>query len=105
VWLTAVALVTPSMGIVSGYSVALGGLISLIPGTYFMVRYFRFSGARAMEQVIRSAYLAELGKIAQMVLGFTLVFALVKPLNPLAVMGGFLLVQVAGMVVAARLGR
>ncbi|MES2604502.1 MAG: ATP synthase subunit I [Pseudomonadota bacterium] len=104
VWLTMVVVVTLALGLVSGYSTALGGLISLIPGSYFMVRYFRHSGARAMEQVLRSAFIAELGKIAQMCLGFALVFTLVKPLNPLAVMGGFLIVQVAGMLIAARLG-
>lgn len=105
VWITAVALVALAQGVVSGYSVALGGLISLVPGIYFMVRYFRYSGARAMEQVIRSAYLAELGKLAQIVLGFALVFTLVKPLNPMAVVGGFLIVQVAGILIAARLGK
>jgi ATP synthase protein I len=105
VWLITSAVVALALGVMSGYSTALGGLISLIPGSYFMVRYFRHSGARAMEQVIRNAYVAELGKIAQMGLGFALVFILVKPLNPMAVMGGFLIVQVAGMMIAARLDR
>jgi ATP synthase protein I len=102
VWLIAVVLVTVVQGIVSGYSAALGGLNSLLPGSWFTLRYFRFSGARAMEKVVRNAYIGEIVKLVQMVTGFTLVFALVKPLNPLAVIGGFLVVQVAGMVIAAR---
>lgn len=103
VWLALVVLITMVLGTVGGYSAALGGLISLLPGSWFMVRYFRYSGARAMEQVVRNAYIGEIVKLVQMGTGFTLVFALVSPLNPLAVMGGFLVVQVAGMVIAAKL--
>ncbi len=103
VWLALVVLATTALGMVAGYSVALGGLISLLPGSWFMMRYFRLSGARAMEQVVRNAFVGEAVKLVQIVAGFALVFALVKPLSPLAVVGGFLVVQVAGMVITSRL--
>ena len=93
-----------ALGWESGYSVALGGLISLIPGSLFTLRYFRHSGARAMEQVVKNAYVAELVKLGQMGLGFALVFALVEPVEPSAVAGGFVLVQMAGLGISSWLG-
>lgn len=103
VWLTSVVLVTLIMGLEDGYPVAMGGLISLLPGCWFMVRYFRYSGARSMEQLVRNAYIGEIVKLVQMGAGFALVFAVARPLNLVAVTGGFLVVQVAGMVIAAKL--
>ena len=103
IWLASVVLTAAALGVLAGYAVALGGLISLLPGSWFMMRYFRLSGARAMEQVLRNAFVGEAVKLVQIVAGFTLVFTLVEPLSPLAVVGGFLVVQVAGMVITSRL--
>ena len=57
-----------------------------------------------MEQVVRNAYIAELVKLTQMGAGFALVFALVKPVEPVAVAGGFVVVQLAGLGIASWLG-
>lgn len=103
VWLAVSLAATIALGRVGGYSAALGGLISLLPGTYFMIRYFRHSGARAMDLVVKSAYIAEGVKLVLMACGFALVFSQVKPLMPMAVAGGFVVVQVAGMWIAAKL--
>jgi ATP synthase protein I len=101
VWLVSVVLAILFLGLDAGFAVALGGLISLLPGCWFTVRYFRYSGARSMEQVVRNAYVGEVVKLVQMGAGFALVFALARPLNLMAVIGGFLVVQVAGILIAA----
>jgi F0F1-type ATP synthase assembly protein I len=56
-----------------------------------------------MERVVRNAFVGEAVKLVQMVIGFALVFALVRPLSPLAVLSGFVVVQLAGMVITSRL--
>ena len=101
VWLIMFMIALATFGKVGGYSAALGGLISLLPGIYFMFRYFLVSGARAMEHVVRNAYIAEAIKLGLMGLGFMAVFRLVSPLSPAAVFGGFLVMHVAGLVVSA----
>ncbi len=100
-WLIMFMVAITTLGKVSGYSVALGGLISLLPGIYFMFRYFLVSGARAMEQVVKNAYIAEAIKLGLISLGFMTVFKLVSPLSPASVFGGFLVMHVAGLVVSA----
>lgn len=104
VWLGVSLTALFAFGWVGGYSAALGGLVSLIPGSLFTLRYFRHSGARAMEQVVKNAYVAELVKLTQMGVGFALVFAGVKPVEPMAVAGGFVVVQLAGLGIASWLG-
>jgi ATP synthase protein I len=103
VWLIMSLAATLLLGVVSGYSVAIGGLISLVSGAYFMARYFKHSGARAMEIVVRNALIAEFVKLVLIGLSFALVFALVKPLSPQSVFGGFLVVQLIGMIISTRL--
>ncbi len=100
-WLIMFMIAIAMLGKVGGYSVALGGLISLLPGVYFMFRYFLVSGAHAMEQVVRNAYIAEAIKLGLIGLGFMAVFKLVTPLSPAGVFGGFLVMHVAGLVVTA----
>lgn len=92
-----VFVVFATMGAVSAWSAALGGVISIIPSALFAQRVFRHSGARSMEKAVRSAYQGELVKLLMMGAGFALVFALVEPLQVSAVFGGFLAVHVAGL--------
>ena len=80
----------------AGFSALLGGLLCLVPHAYFTVCAFRYTGARAAEQVVRDFYRGETGKYALTLAGFALVFALVRPLNVAAlfgVYGGALLLQ------------
>ncbi len=101
IWLIMLLIAIAALGKVGAYSVALGGLISLLPGIYFMFRYFLISGARAMEQVVRNAYIAEAIKLGLIGLGFIVVFKLVNPVSPASVFGGFLVMHIAGLVVSA----
>jgi ATP synthase protein I len=91
------------LGKVSAYSVLLGGLISIIPNAYFAAKVFSQSGARAMETVVRNAYLGEFIKLALMGAGFSLVFVLVKPLQAPGVFAGFVLVHIVWLVSLIRL--
>jgi ATP synthase protein I len=91
------------LGTVSAYSVLLGGMISIIPNAYFASKVFRHSGARAMEQIVRSAYLGEIIKLALTGAGFALAWSFVRPLEISGLMGGFLLAHVTGMVTLVKL--
>jgi ATP synthase protein I len=86
-----------TLGRVGAWSVALGGLISILPNAYFAHCVFRHAGARSMEKVVRSAYQGELVKLLLMGAGFALVFALVKSARVSAVFGGFLVVHIGGL--------
>ena len=92
-----------ALGKVSAYSVLLGGLISIIPNAYFAAKVFSQTGARAMESVVRNAYLGEFIKLALMGAGFSLVFVLVKPLQASGVFAGFVLVHIVWLVCLIRL--
>ena len=85
------------LGLVFAYSVMLGGFISIIPNVYFANRVFRVSGARAMEAVVRNAYVGELIKLALTGAGFALSFVLVDPLHVPGLFAGFVLVHITGI--------
>jgi ATP synthase protein I len=80
-------------GPVAGYSVLLGSLICVIPNAFLALRLAvpRFDpGAR---ELIRAAYIGELGKLAITVVMFSVVFVLVKPLAVAALFAGFIAAQ------------
>ncbi|GAB1265660.1 ATP synthase subunit I [Aurantivibrio infirmus] len=79
------------------YSLALGGVIQILPNLYFAMQAFRFQGARATRQTLIAFNKGEVGKFILTIIGFAVVFAMVKPLNVAAVFGAYvamLLVQV-----------
>lgn len=78
-------------GVVAGYSGLCGGLIAWLPNLYFAHKAFRYSGARAAQSIVRSFYAGEAGKLILTAVLFALTFAGVKPLEPLAVFGVFML--------------
>jgi ATP synthase protein I len=67
----------------------LGGLIQLVPNTYFAWRVFRFSGAAAAHRVAQSFYRGEMVKFVLTGAGFALVFSLVDAVNPPALFAGY----------------
>jgi len=73
-------------GPVAGYSALLGSLTCVIPLSR------RDPGARAL---IQAAYIGELGKLALTVLMFSIVFALVRPLEVAPLFAGFIATQLA----------
>ncbi|PTU76785.1 F0F1 ATP synthase subunit I [Pseudomonas indoloxydans] len=79
------------LGGVAGYSALLGGLIAWLPNLYFAHKAFRFSGARAAREIVRSFYAGEAGKLILTFVLFALTFAGVKPLAAPALFGVYLL--------------
>ena len=84
-------------GWVSAYSLLIGGLISLIPGTLFANRVFKYRGARAARQIAREVNRGEAIKLVLSAAGFAAAFIAVHPLNVVALFSGFVLVHLAGV--------
>ena len=83
-----------SMVSVTAYSSLFGGLIAIGPNAYFSYCAFRFSGARVAGLVARSFYHGEMAKFLLTTGLFAGVFALVKPIDVVA-----LLLTYVGMIV------
>jgi ATP synthase protein I len=79
------------LGKVAGYSALLGGMIAWLPNLYFAHKAFRFSGARAAQEIVRSFYAGEAGKLILTFVLFALTFAGVKPLEAPVLFGVYLL--------------
>jgi ATP synthase protein I len=92
-------------GWVSAYSLLIGGLISLIPGTLFANRVFKYRGARAARQIAREVNRGEAIKLVLSAAGFAAAFIVVDPLNVVALFSGFVLVHLAGVTLFVRLNR
>lgn len=78
-------------GNVAGYSALLGGMIAWLPNLYFAHKAFRYSGARAAREIVRSFYAGEAGKLILTFVLFALTFAGVKPLEAPMLLGVYLL--------------
>lgn len=85
------------------YSVLLGGLISIVPNTYFAILAFRYSGARAASNVAKSLYFGEVGKFILTATLFACVFVLVRPLVASALFAAFIAMMVLNWFLVLRL--
>jgi ATP synthase protein I len=74
-------------------SAALGALVCWLAHCYFAWQSFRTAGARASKQVMLNMYRGMLGKFTIVIVGFILILSNVKPLSPVALFCGFILVQ------------
>jgi ATP synthase protein I len=74
-------------------SAALGALVCWLASCYFSWQSFRAAGARASKQVLSNMYRGLLGKFGIVIVGFVLILINVKPLSPVALFCGFILVQ------------
>jgi ATP synthase protein I len=80
-------------------SVALGGLVAIIPNAWFARGVFRWRAGGAAQRAARAGVAAEIGKFLLSVTGFALVFGLVRPVEGWAVFAGYgamLLIQIIG---------
>ena len=87
---------TVLFGRLTGYSMLLGGLIALLANVYFAFKAFRYFGARSARAIVQSFWAGEMGKLILTAALFALVFVAVKPLQPLALFTGYLLVLGTG---------
>jgi len=83
-------------GSVAGYSGLLGGLIALLANVFFAYKAFRYFGARSSKAIVQSFWSGEMGKQILTAALFALVFVGVKPLQPVALFAGYLLVLGTG---------
>ena len=74
-------------------SATLGALICWLASCYFSWQSFRAAGARASKQVLSNMYRGLMGKFTIVIVGFILILSNVKPLSPVALFCGFILVQ------------
>ena len=74
-------------------SAALGAFVAWLGSAYFAWQAFRQSGANASKSILGGFYRGMIGKFVIVVVGFSLVFAMVRPLSAGAVLIGFALVQ------------
>ena len=81
------------MGATAGKSALLGGVAVVIPNGFLAARLLRQSGDESMTAIMRSAWIGEIGKLLLTVLMFAAIFAAVRPLEPVAVFGGFIAAQ------------
>ena len=83
-------------GWVAGYSGLLGGLIAWLANVYFAFKAFRYFGARSAKAIVQSLWAGEMGKQILAAALFALLFVVVRPLEPLAVFAGYLVVLAVG---------
>jgi ATP synthase protein I len=86
---------------VAAYSILLGGLVSIVPNSYFAWKAFRYRGARNTPLIVRSFYAGETGKLIMTGVMFAIIFASIKPLNPLAVIVSYIATIIIGLIAAA----
>ena len=88
--LVPLCLVILALDEVRAYSVLCGGMVAILPQAYFAALAFRWRGARSARAIARSGYAGEVGKFFLSVAGFAAVFAVVRPIDGLAVFAGYL---------------
>ena len=71
-------------------SIALGGLIQLIPQAWFTRQAFKYAGANQATAIVRSMYRGETGKLILTACGFVAVFITIDDLNVTALMSAFI---------------
>ena len=92
-----------SHGIVTK-SAALGALLSFVAQWVFTRFVFWHSGYRARRQIVSQLYRGQMAKWLIIILGFVLIFTLIKPLSAAALIFGFITMQLAHNILSAVLG-
>ena len=92
------------LGTVMAYSILLGGLVSIVPNSYFAWKAFRYRGARNTPLIVKSFYAGETGKLVMTGLMFAMIFAGIRPLNELAVIVSYIVTIAIGLLATAWVG-
>jgi len=80
-------------GSVAGYSALLGSLTCVIPNAFLATRIVLARQDRGARDLIRAAWVGEMGKLALTVLMFSIVFVTVRPLAAGSLFAGFIAAQ------------
>ena len=70
-----------------------GGMICAVPNAYFIHKAFKYSGARQIDNVLRSLYQGGTWKIVLTAIGFAAAFKLINPVDFIALFSTFITVQ------------
>lgn len=89
------------LGLVAGYSAVLGGLTCVVPSAFLAARMLAVSRSGNPRKMLNATYLGEAGKLLITLALFVAIYRLVSPLNPGALLVGFVIVVIAGVWVAA----
>ena len=89
-------------GQVAGFSALLGSAACFIPNAFLALRLAAPRRSTGAKDLMRAAYIGEIGKLAITVLMFSIIFAAVRPLSAPALFAGFIATQLmtfAGLLV------
>ena len=89
-------------GDVAAYSAWIGGLVFVLANLWFAIRTFANNKTEA-RQVIFSIYLAELEKFSIVIVTMIAIFITVNPLEPMAVVAGFVVAQIVSLVISPKI--
>lgn len=84
---------------VNALSLICGALVAIGPQAWFAAVAFRKRGARQAEEAARMGYVGGMRKFVLSAAGFAVVFALLRPIDAMAVFAGYicmLIVQIIG---------
>ncbi|HET8698929.1 MAG TPA: ATP synthase subunit I [Gammaproteobacteria bacterium] len=81
------------LGQVAGVSALLGGATAVIPNGFLAARLLQRRTGAGGTALLRSAWIGEIGKWLLTAVLFAAIFGAVRPLEPLAVFGGFIAAQ------------
>lgn len=101
--LTLLAAAVLPLGVVQAYSLLAGGLVQIAGSVYFARLVFRYRGASQLGSSVRSMYRGEAGKIVLSALFFIATFLFVKPLGVIAFFGGYGVMVLIHVGVAAKI--
>ena len=90
------ALLWATQGRLAGYSALVGGLIFLVPNTWFAYQVYKIEGARNMSRMVGNLFRAESIKIALTAVFFAAVFNLIEPIHVPALLFTFAVMVVMG---------
>jgi len=80
-------------GEVAGISALLGSLTCVLPNAFLALRLAVPRADPGAKDLLRAAYIGEVGKLAITVLMFSIIFAAVRPLSVPALFAGFIAAQ------------
>lgn len=90
------ALFWAAQSVLAGYSALAGGLIFLVPNTWFAYQVYKIEGARNMSLMVGNLFRAESIKLALTAVFFAAVFNLMEPMHAPALLFTFAVMVVMG---------
>lgn len=103
IWFNIFAVNTSTHTLVWAKSFALGALLNYISHFVFTWFAYRYTGIKARKHIVNQLYLGEISKWFISLVGFSLLFITIKPLAPLGLLIGFIVMQISQAIVFLKL--